>query len=171
MTGSFDDLMGEIELPMIVVTTVSGDERSGCLVGFHVQCGMVPSRYAVWLSKANHTYRIGILADVFAIHFLRRSHRPLAELFGTTTGDEVDKFTRCAWTPGPEGVPLLDGCDDRVVGRRVGVTDVDTDHVCFVLEPIDVTMAAAPSPADPFLRSTDLRDLEAGHEATERQEG
>src|SRR5207248_6722269 len=33
-----------------------------------------------------------------------------AALFGARTGDEVDKFTRCRWTSGPAGVPLLDDC-------------------------------------------------------------
>ena len=40
----------------------------------------------------------------------------LAELFGGETGDEVDKFARCAWHEGPEGVPMLDGCANRFVG-------------------------------------------------------
>ena len=41
----------------------------------------------------------------------------LVELFGGETGDEIDKFERCAWRPGPGGTPLLDGCPNRFVGR------------------------------------------------------
>src|SRR5215212_3279473 len=94
----FDELVGGLDHPMIIVTTAAGGVRAGCLVGFHAQCGIEPPLYAVWLSKANHTYRIGALADVFAVHFPRREDMALAQLFGTSTGNEVDKFDACAWT-------------------------------------------------------------------------
>jgi hypothetical protein len=52
---------------------------------------------AIWLSKGNHTYRVGVLCETFAVHFPTTDRYGLAELFGTDTGDDVDKFTRCAW--------------------------------------------------------------------------
>jgi hypothetical protein len=48
----FDELMGRLDHPMVIVTTVAGDIRAGCLVGFHSQCGIEPPLYAVWFSKA-----------------------------------------------------------------------------------------------------------------------
>ena len=86
---------------MVIVTTVAGGHRSGCLVGFHTQCSIDPPRYAVWLSEANHTCRVGAAADHFAVHWVPSDRHDLAELFGGTTGDEVDKFDRCDWTAGP----------------------------------------------------------------------
>jgi flavin reductase (DIM6/NTAB) family NADH-FMN oxidoreductase RutF len=136
------------------------------LVGFHSQCGIAPAAYAVWLSKANHTYRIGALADTFAVHFLAEQHHDLAVLFGTTTEDEVDKFSRCAWTAGPDGVPLLDECRDRFIGRRVAWLDVGADHVCLVLDP----RQAERHPASRRLTFQQVRDLDAGHAAEQRQE-
>ncbi|MCU1354751.1 MAG: flavin reductase FMN-binding protein [Acidimicrobiales bacterium] len=161
----FNELMGQLDAPMAVVTTVSGDERAGCLVGFHSQCGMEPPGYAIWLSKANHTYQVGALAEVFAVHFLGTADRPTAELFGTETGDRVDKFERCSWTPGPEGVPLLDACPNRVVGRRRAFLDAGTDHACVVLDPIDIGAAHL----DGWLGLAAVTDLEAGHDPAERQ--
>ena len=35
------------------------------------------------------------------VHFVPEEAEDLAELFGGETGDEVDKFERCAWRPGP----------------------------------------------------------------------
>jgi flavin reductase (DIM6/NTAB) family NADH-FMN oxidoreductase RutF len=157
--------MADLDHPMVVVTTASGDARSGCLVGFHAQCGMEPPRYAVWLSKANHTYRIGSLAEIFAVHFLRPDQAPLAALFGTSTGDDVDKFEQCPWHAGPDDVPLLDDCGDRFIGRRVAWVDVGADHVCVVLEPVD----AVHQPGTDWLGLRDVLDLDAGHEATDRQ--
>ena len=40
-----DALMADLDGPMVIVTTAAGDARSGCLVGFHAQCGMEPPRY------------------------------------------------------------------------------------------------------------------------------
>ena len=59
----------------------------------------------------------------------------LAELFGGETGDEVDKFGRCAWHEGPGGVPLLDDCPNRFVGRVLSRVDAG-DHDAFLLEPV-----------------------------------
>ncbi|MDX6234693.1 MAG: hypothetical protein QOH68_3811 [Nocardioidaceae bacterium] len=163
---AFDELMGSLDHPMIVVTTAGGDERAGCLVGFHSQCGIDPAGYAVWLSKANHTYRIAALADTFAVHFLDERQHDLAELFGTTTEDEIDKFGRCAWTPGPGGVPLLDECHDRFIGRRVAWLDVGPDHACLVLAPVTAEHDATTH----HLTFQQVRDLDAGHDAEERQQ-
>ncbi|MCU1453174.1 MAG: flavin reductase domain protein FMN-binding protein [Acidimicrobiales bacterium] len=159
-----DALFASLDHPMAIVTTVLGAERSGCLVGFHVQCGIEPLRYAIWLSKANHTYRLGALAEVFVVHFPRSEHYGLGALFGATTGDEVDKFAQCSWHPGPHGVPVLDDLDDWFVGRRVALLDPDDDHVCIVLAPL----AWARSGKTDWLQLSDVLDLDAGHEPTER---
>ena len=165
-TDDFSDLMARSGQAMVILTTVSGDERSGCLVGFHSQCGIVPPRYAVWLSKANHTYRVAALADTFAVHFPSAVQTDLAVLFGGETGDDVDKFEHCSWTPGPGGVPLLDDCPDRFVARREGLLDVGADHVCLDLAPFAVN--CAPSGGEP-LRLHHVAGIEPGHDAEERQ--
>ena len=161
--SSFDRITGHLDYPMIVVTTAAGDERAGCLVGFHTQCSIEPPRWAVWISRENHTARVAARADVFALHFLDGAHpsaRSLAELFGTATGDTVDKFARCTWHPGPDGVPLLDDCPARLVGQRQATLGADTDHIGIVLAP-----EVCESPADLMpLMFSQVRDLEAGHE-------
>jgi flavin reductase (DIM6/NTAB) family NADH-FMN oxidoreductase RutF len=151
-----------------VVTTAVDEHRAGCLVGFHSPCGIEPPRYAVWISKANHTYRIGVFAERFAVHFLHRGDLDLAALFATTSGDDVDKFARCAWTAGPDGVPLLDGSTDRFVGRRLALLDAGADHVCVVLEPVSVDHAPSPAAGTSWLRAGDADGLTAGHPPDER---
>jgi flavin reductase (DIM6/NTAB) family NADH-FMN oxidoreductase RutF len=47
-------------------------------------------------------------AEAIVVHFLGQAQRELAELFGGETGDEVDKFERCAWSDGPFGIPVLE---------------------------------------------------------------
>jgi flavin reductase (DIM6/NTAB) family NADH-FMN oxidoreductase RutF len=160
-----DDLVASFDVPMAVVTVAVDGERSGCLVGFHSQCSIEPRRYAVWLSRANHTFPLALRADHFAVHLLAESDRDLAVLFGTQTGDEVDKFAQCDWVSGPDGVPLLTGCSQRLVMRRTGLLDGDSDHVCLVGDPVEVT---GPAPFRPLLLSA-VDHLTPGHESDERQ--
>lgn len=163
--NTFDELMARLDPPMVVVTTVSGDERAGCLVGFHSQAGMAPDKFAVWLSKANHTYATASTAEHFAVHFLRRDQRALAELFGTNCSAEIDKFAECAWSPGPGGVPVLADCADRVVGTKDSFVDSGTDHVCLIIDPIEAHVGEGE-----FLDAlhlSDVVDLEPAHAAEE----
>jgi flavin reductase (DIM6/NTAB) family NADH-FMN oxidoreductase RutF len=160
----FDELVAWSDPAMVIVTTVADGERSGCLVGFHAQCGMEPPRYAVWLSELNHTARIAAAAQHFAVHWVPADRHDLAELFGGTTGDEIDKFARCDWTEGPGGVPLLAGCPDRFVGRRIDWLEMDADHRCVILEPV---LAERSGAAADVLRLADATDIDPGHAATE----
>jgi flavin reductase (DIM6/NTAB) family NADH-FMN oxidoreductase RutF len=163
---AFDAVMAQLDAPMAIVTTCSDTDRAGCLIGFHSQSGIAPSSLSLWLSKANHTFRVGCFAEVFAVHFLSIDDVALAELFGTVSGDDVDKFGRCRWHEGPDGVPLLDGCADVVVGRKAALLDTGTDHVCLVLDPIDATSGGRFTP----LRLSDVAGLRAGHDVEERPE-
>ena len=128
-------LAAGLDSPMVIVIAVAPDgRRSGCLVGFWTQCSIDPPRVLACVSKANHTFPVATDAPVLAVHWLADDDRGLAELFGSETGDEIDKFERCSWRPGPAGVPVLDGVTGWVAGPVVGRFDVG-DHVAFVIEP------------------------------------
>jgi flavin reductase (DIM6/NTAB) family NADH-FMN oxidoreductase RutF len=164
VSDAFDDLIAGLDPAMAIVTAVSGGERAGCLIGFHAQCSITPPRYVVWLSKANHTFRVAVHARHVAVHFLTEGDEPLARLFGTVSGDETDKFGRCAWEPGDGGVPLLTGCPNRFAAERVALLDEGSDHVCLVLSPTETSAAAPFRP----LRLSQVEHLRPGHESGER---
>ncbi len=132
---TFDRLMAELDYPMFIVTLAVEGERSGCLVGFATQASIHPPRFLVGLSDRNRTYRLAARADALAVHFVPQEATHLAELFGGETGDEVDKFDRSDWQPGPEGLPILSGCANWFVGRVLERHDFG-DHTGFVLEPV-----------------------------------
>jgi flavin reductase (DIM6/NTAB) family NADH-FMN oxidoreductase RutF len=159
--GGVAEFIAGLDYPMFVVTAADVDtgERSGCLVGFATQCSIAPLRFLVCLSRTNHTHRVAGRSRMLAVHALGTGQRDLAVLFGEQTGDEVDKFTRCAWTPGPQGTPLLDECPRRLVGRVLDRFDLG-DHTGHLLEPVQETGVAAPT-----LMFSAVRDLQAGHPA------
>jgi flavin reductase (DIM6/NTAB) family NADH-FMN oxidoreductase RutF len=132
--AAFNAIVGNLEYPMFIVTARAGDERLGCLVGFATQTSIDPPRFAVGLSRENRTFRHGRDAHVLGVHCVPADAADLAELFGGETGDELDKFERCSWRPGPEGVPLLAACPNRFVGRILERVDFG-DHTGLVLEP------------------------------------
>ncbi len=154
------ELAGDLDFPMAIVTATSrSGERSGCLVGFHTQASIDPLRWAVFMSTANHTYAVALESEALGVHFPGATEHELAALFGSETGDAIDKFARCDWTAGPHGVPLLDRSPHRFVGRVVDVVDDGGDHVCFVLEP---EVVDHPGRLEP-LTFRAIRDVEAGH--------
>jgi len=157
---TFNELAGDLEYPMFIVTARAGDEPLGCLVGFATQTSIDPPRFAVCLSHANHTYRRGRDASVLGVHCVPADASELAELFGGETGDEVDKFARCSWRAGPGGTPLLDACPNRFVGRVLERLDAG-DHDAILLEPV---LAEHGTAADEFTFHRAKR-IEPGHPA------
>src|SRR5919199_244580 len=117
---AFDALVGALDYPMFIATTVAGGERSGCLVGVATQCSIDPARFLVCVSDKNRTYRVlESGADTMALHVVPADAGYLVELFGGETGDAEDKFERCQWSPGPGGLPLLENCRSWFAGRIV----------------------------------------------------
>ncbi len=114
----------------------------------------------ICLSVQNHTYRVARGADILAGHALPPGQSDLAELFGGVSGDDVDKFARCSWRPGPGGVPLLEDCSRRVVGRVLQKHPFG-DHIGFLLDPIGVDVASTSA----GLTYQQVGDLDAGHPA------
>lgn len=158
-TGVFEDLVSGLERPMVIATVSHDAERAGCLVGFSTQCSIHPPRYAVCISKRNHTAEVAARAQTMVVHFLRPGNEALARLFGEETGDEISKFDKCAWHAGPGGAPVIAACD-WFAGRVLQRIDAG-DHTMYVLDVID---AGAASHRDGQLGSQELPDLDAGHD-------
>ena len=161
MTQPFEKLVALLDYPMFVVTTRSGDELAGCLVGFTSQTSIHPPRFMAGLSKRNRTFRVAEGASHLAVHLIQRRHRELARLFGSETGDEIDKFARCAWHAGPHGLPILDDAAGWFAGAVMNRYDLG-DHVGFLLEPL---AGDAPERFEQLVTFSDVRDLDPGHEA------
>jgi flavin reductase (DIM6/NTAB) family NADH-FMN oxidoreductase RutF len=161
---AFDTLMAAADPPLIVLTTAAEDEQAGCLVGFHVQSSITPEHYCVWLSKANHTYRVGLRATHFAVHYLTADDLTLAERFGTLSGEDTDKFAGLDIDLDEYGVPLLDACPNRMSLERISLLDDGGDHVCLTTR---VSSAHTTGDFKP-LRVSDATHLDPGHGSEER---
>lgn len=138
---TFLKLAGSLDYPLFIVTAADGERREGCVIGFATQSSFHPPRFLACLSRLNRTFRLALGVDALAVHLIPRSQPQLAELFGGETGDATDKFARCAWHPGPRGLPILDDCPSWFAGAVRARHDLG-DHVGFLLEPFAAELAA-----------------------------
>lgn len=159
-SDAFQALVAAIDYPMFIVTTAHGEERAGCLVGFATQASIDPPRMMVMISKRNHTYRVASRAAQLVVHFLGEDDVEVAKLFGEETGDEIDKFDRCRWTPTSEGLPVVEGTLGWVTCRVLDRFDAG-DHVGHLVEPLRGEASAAGAQ----LGFQAVRSLHPGHEA------
>ena len=158
---TFQRLVAQLDYPMFIATVAAGGERAGCLIGFATQCQHRPAALPRGhLGQEPHVPGGGRRGHDGDPPRARGCAGDLAELFGGETGDEVDKFARAEWREGPGGVPLLDGCPNRFVGRIVERIDFG-DHVGMVLEPF-FAEADEDSAQLGFHRA---KRIEPGHEA------
>jgi flavin reductase (DIM6/NTAB) family NADH-FMN oxidoreductase RutF len=161
---AFDTLTASMDSNLIVVTTAAQDEQAGCLVGFHTQAGISPQQYCIWLSKANHTYRVSLRAAQFAAHFLTSHDLAIAERFGSLSGDDTDKFAGIDVDIDEGGLPLIRALPNRMLLERIAVLDDGGDHVCITTRVSSSQTNGAFVP----LRLADVGDLVAGHSSEER---
>lgn len=131
---AFDSIAGRLDHPIFVVTTATATERAGCLVGFATQCSIDPARFLACISDKNRTCRVLEHASTMAVHLVPEEAERIVELFGGETGDDTDKFARCEWSPGPEGLPLLADCPSWFAGRILERRPLG-DHVGHLIEP------------------------------------
>ena len=65
--AAFQSLIGRLDYPMLIVTTVAVGRRAGYLVGFHTQTSIHPPRFLPCISEKNHTFRLARDASFMAV--------------------------------------------------------------------------------------------------------
>jgi flavin reductase (DIM6/NTAB) family NADH-FMN oxidoreductase RutF len=143
---------------MFIVTTLAGDEMAGCLVGFATQVSIDPPRFLACLSRENRTFAVAQNARWLAVHVVPADRHDLAELFGSVTGDEDDKLASCDWSPGPHGLPIIEGCRSWIAGPIVSSVELG-DHWGFAIEP-----QCYGDPGVPPLTNREVGDIRPGHQ-------
>lgn len=158
---AFDKLVSLLNYPMFVVTTAADGTNAGCLVGFASQASIHPPRFLVGLSQQNHTFRVAAAATHLAVHVFDTEHLDVVELFGSKTGDAINKFEYCSWHFGPAQMPILDDAAAWFVGKILDRFPLG-DHVGHLLEPVD---GSPPHEVAHWVSFGDVRDLQPGHDA------
>jgi flavin reductase (DIM6/NTAB) family NADH-FMN oxidoreductase RutF len=161
---SFEDFTGMLDGPVFVVTTQSDGHPSGCLVSFATQTSVHPPSFMIVVPRSSRTREVASRPEHLAVHVLSRQHVALAELFDSQTDDQTNKFDRCSWRAGPNGMPILDDAIAWFVGRTAHWIEIG-DHVAYLLEPVATW---APETDEDPLYLSDIDDLEPGQEEPKR---
>jgi len=141
LEGDFSKLVSQLDYSLFIVTVADGDDLGGCLIGFASQVSIKPARFLACISIRNRTYRLARRARTLVVHPVPEEAEELAVLFGGQSGDQLDKFDRCRWEPGPDGAPVLTELQNWFAGRVLERIEFG-DHVGFLLEPTEVSSGA-----------------------------
>jgi flavin reductase (DIM6/NTAB) family NADH-FMN oxidoreductase RutF len=76
----------------VFVITVDGDKPTGMVAGWCTKCSSEPPFYAVSLSKKGHTHKLIQKSREFVIAIPNKELEREVEFFGSTHGNEIDKF-------------------------------------------------------------------------------
>lgn len=118
-----------------IVTSEFRGRRDGCYVSFITPCSIHPPRVLVLTSHENLTHELVEQSGVLALHPVARGQEQWVELFGKTTGREVDKFASLIWKPGQTGVPILGAALGYIEGHVLD-SMLCGDHTAHLVEPV-----------------------------------
>ena len=115
----------------VTVLTVPGP--AGFTATSFTSVSLEPALVSFYLSSTASTAGAVLDADIFAVHVLGEDQRATAERFARSG---IDRFAGTGWSPGPQGVPLLDGVPAWLTARPVLRQEVG-DHLLVVGEVLD----------------------------------
>ncbi|MDX3751732.1 flavin reductase family protein [Streptomyces sp. AK08-02] len=124
----------------VTVLTVPGP--AGFTATSFTSASLEPALVSFYLSTTASSAPAVRAAPVFAAHVLGVDQQELAERFARSG---VDRFAGVSWSPGPEGVPLLEGVPAWLTARPVLRQEIG-DHLLVVGQVTAAGGGAARSP-------------------------
>ena len=124
----------------VTVLTVPGP--AGFTATSFTSVSLEPALVSFYLSSTASTAAAVRAAGIFAVHVLSEQQAALAHRFATSG---TDRFAGTRWSPGPEGVPLLDDVPAWLTARPVLRQQVG-DHLLVVGEVLDAGGAGDSAP-------------------------
>jgi flavin reductase (DIM6/NTAB) family NADH-FMN oxidoreductase RutF len=86
-----------------------------------------PPLLSFGISRGSSCWPAVSAAEYIGVHVLGEHQQELAAVFARTGADRFGPPT--AWSPGPHGVPLLDGVSAWLVGRVEGMVQAGDHHI------------------------------------------
>jgi flavin reductase (DIM6/NTAB) family NADH-FMN oxidoreductase RutF len=124
----------------VAVLTVPGP--AGFTATSFTSVSLEPALVSFYLSSTASTAAAVNAAGIFAVHILGEGQAGLAQRFATSG---ADRFAGTRWSPGPQGVPLLDDVPAWLTARPVLRQQVG-DHLLVVGAVLDAGGAGDASP-------------------------
>jgi 3-hydroxy-9,10-secoandrosta-1,3,5(10)-triene-9,17-dione monooxygenase reductase component len=128
----FKEVLGHFLTGVAVVSAATPEGPVGFTCQTFGALSLEPTLISFSAVSKSHSWPRARDVGVVAINILSADQEPLARVFGKS-GSE--KFVGLAWTPGPNGSPMLDGALAHVEGRITFVaTQGDHDIVVVAVD-------------------------------------
>jgi 3-hydroxy-9,10-secoandrosta-1,3,5(10)-triene-9,17-dione monooxygenase reductase component len=142
---TFRKVMGHFVTGITVVTALDGDRPQGITVNALTSVSLEPPLVVVALDRRRFITPTVHRTGRYAVNVLSEDQQTLSDCFaGAPVTPDRDAFCGAPWTPGPTGLPLIDGA---IATLECTVTEVFQagDHELFVAR-VDALGNAEPHP-------------------------
>ncbi|MDG6104277.1 flavin reductase family protein [Dactylosporangium aurantiacum] len=121
----------------VVVVTAPGDPPTGFTATSFTSVSLDPPLVSFCVARAASVWPAVRGAGLVAVHVLTAGQEPVARTFAASG---IDRFAEHAaaggtWSPGPDGVPILDGVLAVLICEVVNHVEAG-DHVIVVASPV-----------------------------------
>jgi len=116
-TSRFREVLGHFASGLTIVTGVDHGGPVGFTCQAFMSLSLVPPLIAIAPSKASTSWPRIAPAGTFCANVMSEDQEELCRDFAVSGADQHDKFTGVGWSPGPGGVPVLDGALAWVICR------------------------------------------------------
>ena len=107
---TFRKVMGHFVTGITVVTALDGDRPQGITVNALTSVSLEPPLVVVALDRRRFITPAVHASGRYAVNVLSEDQQALSDCFaGAPVTPDRDAFCGAAWTPGPTGLPLIDG--------------------------------------------------------------
>ena len=125
--------MYKLSYGLFVLTTVSGNKQSGCIINTAIQAASEPNTISICVNKANYTHDLIKESGVFTVSVIAENASfDLFKRFGFASGRDTDKFagfTGCK--TGSNGVNYVTEGTNAFISVKVDKTVDMGSHTMF----------------------------------------
>ncbi|MCR4753994.1 MAG: flavin reductase [Lachnospiraceae bacterium] len=125
--------MYKLSYGLFVLTTVSGNKQSGCIINTAIQAASEPNTISICVNKANYTHDLIKESGVFTVSVIAENASfDLFKRFGFASGRDTDKFAGfTGYKTGSNGVNYVTEGTNAFISVKVDKTVDMGSHTMF----------------------------------------
>ena len=130
---SVSKALSHISHPVAIISVRKGEELNGMTAAWVAQTSIKPPIVYVSISPNRHTWEMMRNTDYFGISLLGIGQERIAEIFGTMSGRDADKFGTLGIDPflATEGVPLIPNSLAMFVCKKLKAVEMGDHFAVF----------------------------------------
>jgi len=136
-SSRFREVLGHFASGLTVVTGIDGEGPVGFTCQAFMSLSLEPPLIAIAPSKTSTSWPRIAPGETFCANVMSEDQEALCRDFAISGADQHDKFNGVGWSPGPGGLPILDGALAWVVCRVSQIHEAG-DHELVVGEVLDL---------------------------------